>query len=83
MPTEIQYGDEAGGREWALSRGGKHSNNTMKRRRSEAERCRIPRPPTGDGFKWLPGSLSSFPSLIFHVSLSAFPLTLLLCICPH
>lgn len=33
MPTEIQYGVEVGGREWALSRGGKHSNNTMKRRR--------------------------------------------------
>lgn len=33
MPTEIQYGVEAGGRKWALSRGGKHSNNTMKRRR--------------------------------------------------
>lgn len=33
MPTEIQYGVEAGGREWALSRGGKHSNNTMKTRR--------------------------------------------------
>lgn len=33
MPTEIQYGVEAGGRKWAPSRGGKHSNNTMRRRR--------------------------------------------------
>lgn len=33
MPTEIQYGVEAGGPEWALSRGGKHSNNMMKRKR--------------------------------------------------
>lgn len=33
MPTEIQYGVEVGGRKWALSRGEKHSNNMIKRRR--------------------------------------------------
>ena len=44
---------------------------------SEGERWRIPRPPTGDGFKWLPGCLSSFhPSSSFHVPLSAFTLFL-------
>lgn len=78
MPTEIQYGVEAGGREWALSRGGKHSNNTMKRkrRRRAKEKVEEPRPPTGDPFKWL---VSSFhPSSLPSVSLSLLPSSFLL-----
>uniref|UniRef100_A0AAV2MA42 Uncharacterized protein n=1 Tax=Knipowitschia caucasica TaxID=637954 RepID=A0AAV2MA42_KNICA len=49
MPTEIQYGAEAGGREWALSGGPKHSDNTMR----TGTRRRMPGPPTGPAFKWL------------------------------
>lgn len=46
---------------------------------SEGERWRTPRPPTGDGFKWLPGSLSSFQassSLSVSLSLCVFSLFL-------
>lgn len=78
MPTEIQYGVEAGGREWALSRGGKHSNNAMKRRRRWRAKERgggcpdLRREMASNGF---PGSLLSFhSSSSLHVSRSALAL---------
>lgn len=61
MPTEIQYGVEAGGRK-GPSAGVENTAITRWREEGGGERWRMPRPPTGDGFKWFLCSVSSFHS---------------------
>lgn len=66
MPTEIQYGAEAGGASGPAAGVEKQQNTTMEvREKKNQERgggwWRMPGPPTGGSFKWLPGSLTPLP----------------------